>query len=51
MTKETVNLVHRLDDIPKKDFTNILPKEFSVKFIIIHNSSNFSYLTDKFVQT
>lgn len=27
MTKDTINLVHRLDDIPKKDFKNILPKD------------------------
>ena len=27
MTKDTINLVHKLDDIPKKDFKLILPKE------------------------
>lgn len=30
MNKETINLVHKLDDIPKKDFRYILPKELSV---------------------
>ena len=30
MTKDTINLVHKLDDIPKKDFKNILPKELQV---------------------
>ncbi len=27
MTKDTINLVHKLDDIPKKDFKHILPKD------------------------
>jgi len=27
MTKDTINLVHKLDDIPKKDFKLILPKD------------------------
>jgi hypothetical protein len=27
MTADTVKLVHRLDDIPKKDFKSILPKD------------------------
>jgi len=27
MPKDTINLVHRLDDIPKKDFRSILPKD------------------------
>ena len=27
MTKETINLVHKLDEIPKKDFKLILPKD------------------------
>ena len=27
MTSDTVKLVHRLDDIPKKEFKTILPKE------------------------
>jgi hypothetical protein len=26
MTKETMDLVHKLDDIPKKDFRTILPQ-------------------------
>jgi hypothetical protein len=30
MTKDTINLVHKLDDIPKKDFRNILPKDLEV---------------------
>jgi hypothetical protein len=34
MTKETINLVHKLDDIPKKDFRTILPKELSVTLFI-----------------
>lgn len=35
MTKDTINLVHKLDDIPKKDFKYILPKELSVSTKII----------------
>jgi hypothetical protein len=27
MTNETVKLVHKLDDIPKKDFRQILPRD------------------------
>jgi len=27
MTEETIQLVHKLDDIPKKDFKTILPKD------------------------
>ena len=27
MTEETVKLVHRLDDIPKKEFKSILPRD------------------------
>ena len=27
MTNETIKLVHRLDDIPKKEFKSILPKD------------------------
>jgi serine/threonine protein kinase len=27
MTNDTIKLVHRLDDIPKKDFKTILPKD------------------------
>jgi len=31
MSKETINLVQKLDDIPKKDFRVILPKDLSVR--------------------
>lgn len=31
MTKDTINLVHKLDDIPKKDFAHILPNSLSVR--------------------
>lgn len=31
MSKDTVNLVFKLDDIPKKDFRTILPRELSVR--------------------
>jgi hypothetical protein len=34
MTKETVNLVYKLDDIPKKEFTYILPKDLSVSTLL-----------------
>jgi serine/threonine protein kinase len=27
MTSETIKLVHRLDDIPKKEFKTVLPKD------------------------
>lgn len=27
MTSDTIKLVHKLDDIPKKDFKQILPRE------------------------
>ena len=27
MSKDTINLVHKLDEIPKKDFKQILPKD------------------------
>jgi len=36
MSKETIDLVLRLDDIPKKEFKKILPKEISVIFLIIN---------------
>lgn len=32
MHDDTINLVHKLDDIPKKDFRTILPKELSVHY-------------------
>lgn len=31
MSRETINIVFKLDDIPKKDFKNILPKDLSLK--------------------
>jgi hypothetical protein len=37
MSKDTINLVFKLDDIPKKDFRYILPKELSVIPIDIDN--------------
>ena len=33
MTKDTINLVFKLDDIPKKDFRTILPKDLSVRIL------------------
>lgn len=41
MTQETINLVHKIDDIPKKDFVNILPQSLSVRKI--HASSYSQY--------
>lgn len=32
MTKDTINLVHKLDDIPKKDFRTILPKNLEENY-------------------
>lgn len=31
MSADTIKLVHRLDDIPKKEFKTILPKDLSDK--------------------
>jgi hypothetical protein len=39
INKDTINLVHKLDDIPPKDFRQILPKDLSVKNILITSYS------------
>ena len=33
MKQETVDLIYKIDNIPKKDFPKILPKEFAKKDI------------------
>ena len=33
MTEATVNLIYKIDNIPRKDFTKILPKEYAKKDI------------------
>ena len=34
MTAKTIELINRIDDIPKKDFVKILPKDYSVSHIV-----------------